>query len=302
MTTKRWVARTRGSIADVARDAGADADALSDGRIFIGRERATEVAVGEAGTEITIHERSAVVAVEVIQRTNDLVAVIKPAGIPTIPDHGGREHALLAATARATGLAIEALHPTSRLDRDVSGVVVFAITARGRDELTRAREAGLYTRRYVALATRAPSPESGTWDAPIGRGRAPRLRAVRGREAQTATTRYRTIARAGDRALLAIDPQTGRTHQIRVHASAAGAPLLGDGDYGGPTRLTLPGGRSQTLHRVYLHCAKVVIGLDGGPSTLLAPIPAELQSLWATLEGADSAWADALSASVTEQA
>ena len=57
---------------------------------------------------------------------------------------------------------------------------------------------------------------------------------------------------------------TGRTHQIRVHASHAGAPLLGDRDYGGPTRLTLPGGRVLAPTRIALHAAKVRIARDDG--------------------------------------
>ena len=59
--------------------------------------------------------------------------------------------------------------------------------------------------------------------------------------------------------MLSVEPITGRTHQIRVHASHAGAPLLGDRDYGGPTRWTLKSGKSVTLDRIALHCARVTV-------------------------------------------
>ena len=177
----------------------------------------------------------------VILREDDLVAVDKPAGMPTIADHGGAAHALVAATARALGIDPARLHPTSRLDRGVSGVVVFALTKAAAERLARARGEGAYERRYVAIAASAPAPASGTWDAPIGRARDPRLRTVRGRDPIAAATRYGVCAHApGGAAMLAVAPVTGRTHQIRVHASHAGAPLLGDRDYGGPARVTLP--------------------------------------------------------------
>lgn len=288
---RRWVARAATTIEALVAEAGGDAEALADGRVFIGRTRAAAGATVEVGTEITIHAPSPMAApIEILRQTKHLIAVIKPAGMPTIPDHGGREHALVAATARAAGVAVESLHPTSRLDRDVSGVVVFALDGATRDTLQRARDEGRYGRRYVALALRAPTPLEGRWSAPIGRGRTPRLRAANGRDAKESATRYRTVAMAGTFALLLCEPETGRTHQIRVHAAHAKAPLLGDRDYGGPTRITLVGGRSQALHRIYLHCARVTLGVD---APLEAPLPLEFGELWNALGGEASAMREA---------
>lgn len=296
MTTRRWVARGRGPIEKIVRLAGGDAEALVDGRVFVGRVRAEAGMIIDAGTEVVVHSRSSATddTIEVLLRRDDLVAVAKPAGIPTIPDHGGRAHSLLAGTARAIGVDVGALHPTSRLDRDVSGVVVFALTIAGRDGLRRAREEGRYERRYVAIAAASPSPPEGTWSSPIGRGKNPRLRAVAGKEARPAVTHYRTVAVVPTATLLALEPVTGRTHQIRVHASAAKVPLLGDRDYGGPTRLTLPGGRSMALQRVYLHCARVSIDLEGDPIAVVAPLPPDFASIWSALGGRDDDPAKAL--------
>lgn len=287
MTTRRWVARGRGPIEKIVRLAGGDADAIADGRVFVGRARAEAGMVIDAGTEVVVHSRSSPGdgEIAILLRRAELVAVAKPAGIPTIPDHGGRAHSLLAATARATGIDASALHPTSRLDRDVSGVVVFALTVAGREALRRAREEGRYERRYVAIAVAGPSAPEGEWSAPIGRGKNPRLRAIAGADARPAVTRYRTVAVVSTAALLAVEPVTGRTHQIRVHASAAKLPLLGDRDYGGPTRLTLPGGRSLSLKRVYLHCGRVAIDVADERVTIEAPLPPAFNDVWLSLGG-----------------
>jgi 23S rRNA pseudouridine955/2504/2580 synthase/23S rRNA pseudouridine1911/1915/1917 synthase len=96
--------------------------------------------------------------------------------------------------------------------------------------------------------------------------------------------------------MLAVEPQTGRTHQIRVHASHAGAPLLGDRDYGGPSRVTLPNGRIVALTRIALHAARVTVPGSGGELlSASAPIPPELARVWSDLGGAAEAWDRAMS-------
>jgi 23S rRNA pseudouridine1911/1915/1917 synthase len=292
----RWIVRPgEGStIRDVLARAGADARALPDGRVFLGRRRLGryDEAV-RAGDVIEIAPPREVSAkARVLLRTEDMVAVDKPADMPTIADHAGAAHALVAIVAAALGVDASRLHPTSRLDRDVSGVVVLALTKDAADRLARARESGAYERRYVAIASGVPEPALGHWDASIGRANEPRLRAVDGREAVPATTRYAVCARSpGGLAMLAVAPVTGRTHQIRVHASHAGVPLVGDRRYGGPARLTLPGGRVLEPRRIALHAARVVVpDARGAPTLAIAPVPGELIALWSALGGAPSAW------------
>jgi RluA family pseudouridine synthase len=230
-------------------------------------------------------------AIVVLTDQDGLVAVDKPAGIPTIPDHAGAAHSLVAAVAGTLGCAPQELHPTSRLDRGVSGVVVFARTLEARDRLALARERGTYLRRYVAIAGRSPERPQGTWDAPIGRAQDPRRRAAYGRDATVARSRYEVVARAGERALLALEPETGRTHQLRVHAAHARAPLLGDRDYGGERRVTLASGRVIAMRRVALHAARVVVPRPSGePFEVVARVPDELREVWTALGGHDDAW------------
>jgi len=293
----RWIVRPGdgATVGDILVRVGADVDAVRDGRVFIGRLRvkAPDERVRE-GDELSIaaprsaEPRSA----RILLQADDLVAADKPAGVPTIADHGGAAHALVAMVARSLSIDVARLHPTSRLDRDVSGVVVFALSRAAAARLQQARIDGLYQRRYVAIAEHSPVPERGTWDAPIGRGPNPRLRVEGGRDPAPASTRYAVTARTQrGAAMLAVAPVTGRTHQIRVHAAGAGAPLLGDRSYGGPVRLTLASGRVIEPGRIALHAARVVVPGAGG-DTLVAesPVPAELESLWSALGGEAEAW------------
>jgi 23S rRNA pseudouridine1911/1915/1917 synthase len=294
----RWIARPGdGSrVRDVlARAAGgADEAAVAEGRVFVGRRRVRSgdeaVRVGDV-VEVAPPRKEPARPV-ILLETDDLVAVDKPAGIPTIADHGGAAHALVAAVARELGVEASRLHPTSRLDRDVSGVVFFARTAAAAERLAAARRDGTYERRYLALAARSPDPGAGVWDAPIGRARDPRLRQVRGVDPVPARTSYAVTARSPrGEALLAVAPETGRTHQIRVHAANAGAPLLGDRDYGGAVRVTFPTGRVVEVGRVALHAFRVgVPGHAGRPLVAIAPVPRVLADLWAALGGEAAAW------------
>ena len=297
MTTRRWVTgpgdgRTVGEVLALA---GADAHALRDGRVFVGRKRARAahdpVAVGDV-VEVAPPAAAAATPLTVLARDGDVVAVDKPAGMPTIADHRGATDALATRLARELDLDPSRVHPSSRLDRDVSGVVTFALSRRAAARLLEAREAGRYERRYAAVAASEPRPSHGQWTAPIGRARDPRLRRAEGEGAIAASTRYATTARAGHgEAMLAVAPVTGRTHQIRVHAAHAGVPLVGDRDYGGAARITLPGGVVFEPRRIALHAARVVIRPPRGtPFVAESPVPAELQQLWVRLGGTPDAW------------
>ena len=95
------------------------------------------------------------------------------------------------------------------------------------------------------------------------------------------------MARTERASLLAITPITGRTHQIRVHASFAKAPLLGDVAYGASARITSSTGAIRELDRIALHCAWVRL-FDDQPFT--ATLPEELRDAWRALGGTDDAW------------
>lgn len=312
---KVWVARPGdgATVADIVRRAGEDPPrAIEEGRVFLGKRRVARggqpvrpgdvIRIGPAATPRAGRSarRDEPSRIDVLFERDGLVAVNKPAGLPTVPDRAGSSHALVTLTARAIGVKAGALRVTSRLDRDVSGVVVFALDTRAEERLREARAEGTYERRYIAITSRPPAEQGGIWSAPIGRAKEPRLRAARGPDAKEARTRWTMVALASPspaeaHAMLALDPVTGRTHQIRVHASDAGAPLLGDRDYGGVTRITLPSGRVLAPGRVALHAARVVVPGTRGRVEALAPVPPELEETWAALGGAPEAWNRAVS-------
>jgi 23S rRNA-/tRNA-specific pseudouridylate synthase len=229
----------------------------------------------------------------ILGRASGVVALDKPAALASVADHRGRAGSLEQSARELAGS--DALVATSRLDVGVSGVVLFATDEDARKRLARAREEGRYRRHYVAIATRAPDPASGIWSAPIGRDRDPRLRRAFGKDAVHAETAYRVVAVAPRAALVAVEPRTGRTHQIRVHAAHAGAALWGDVAYGGPGRLVSEAGAVTAVSRIALHAAWVEVPAEGSPAFRAdAPLPDDFVAIWISCGGDPSALAMAL--------
>jgi len=279
---------------------GPDAfQALSEGRIFIGRMRAvTTDAHVRAGDEVIMYPQPApsTRAMYVIGECGDMIAVYKPPDLSSISDHRGNFNTLQKHAGEHLGVPARTLHPTSRLDRGVSGVVVFATSPETRGWLAAARRAGTYVRHYVGIAAKPVDPPRGVWRWPIGRASDRRHRVVGGDDARPAETRYAIAATSPSGAvLLALAPVTGRTHQIRVHAAHAGCPLFGDSAYGGPTRIIARDGAVVRVARIALHAAWVEVPAPfGGLWRPEAAIPADLAAIWRELGGNEFAWADAL--------
>jgi 23S rRNA pseudouridine1911/1915/1917 synthase len=198
-------------------------------------------------------------APRVIFQDEHLLVLSKPAWLPTTaPDH----RPTLVSWARQADSRAPRMHPSSRLDSPVTGVVVLGRSTLGIQSLLQSRRDEKYLRQYIAIAVGSTlDPPSGVWSWSIGvHPRTSSLRMVSCADAaKPARTRYRVVQSWGECMLMECQPQTGRTHQIRVHCAHAGVPLLGDVDYGAPRRITLPTGRVVTAGRVMLHCARVSI-------------------------------------------
>jgi 23S rRNA-/tRNA-specific pseudouridylate synthase len=227
-------------------------------------------------------------AVSIVHRDDDLLVLFKPSGLATTsPDGSG----CLASVARELDPSAPRLHASSRLDAEVTGLVTFARSERAIAALLAARKEGRYERFYLALATRAPEPERGEWRWSIAKDPAnPRRRVARPPDdarAVQALSQYRVLERQPKAALLLLMPQTGRTHQLRVHAAEAGAPLLGDKHYGGPVSVVRDDGRVLRAGRAMLHCARLVLpGIEAPASlTLDAPVPDDMRQLFSQLGG-----------------
>ncbi len=200
-----------------------------------------------------------------MHRTAALWVVAKPAGMlvhPIATGEGGTLADWIAATEPGP------VHLVGRLDRDTSGLVLVARTPRVHRHFARHPP----ERRYLALVRGHP-PDEGVVDAPIGRDPDdPPLRAVRP-EGQPARTRFRTLRRLREAALVELVLETGRTHQIRVHMMHLGHPVLGDRWYG---RAGL-----DVIGRQALHAARLsFVELGAGAETLVeCPLPADMAAL-----------------------
>ncbi len=290
---RRWVSRTPTTLdvclAGMRLTAGEIDEAIADGRVFVGKRRAIDRASPvAAGVEVWVHPPRPTVALPepfVLFEDESMIAVAKPAGVPSVPDLVGVAGSLQELVARRSGIAASALVATSRLDADVSGVVTFAKSAAAADRLSKLRADGAYHRRYVAIAAGMLDGDSHVFSWSIGRHRDARLRTAlpegHGGDAKPAKSLARVVARIAEAATvdrapamwLALTPITGRTHQLRVHAAAAGAPLFGDRAYGGPHRVVSPRGSVTSLDRIYLHCAEVRLGLGAAARVLTAGLP-----------------------------
>jgi 23S rRNA pseudouridine955/2504/2580 synthase len=170
-----------------------------------------------------------------------------------------------------------------RLDKDTSGVLLIARSARAAGHFTKAFAGRTARKVYWAIITGVPSAEEGLIDAPLAKqpGTGGEKMQVDEEKGLQARTRYRLIDRAGNRAAwVELQPLTGRTHQLRAHMAAIGHPIVGDAKYGGAEAF-LTGGISRKLH---LHARRLKIeGLDGKPIDQTAELPAHFAESLATL-------------------
>jgi len=212
--------------------------------------------------------------VPILHRDEHFLVVDKPSGIATTSPTG---RDCLVELVRALDPSAPKMHPTSRLDAEVSGVLVFARTDRAIEHALAARRAHAYRRLYVAVSARTPPEAEGRWDFPIGvdpKDARRRVVDTRSPDAKPSATNFRIVAHTDQGAFLALAPETGRTHQLRVHASHANAPFVGDIHYGGPKRIVAPNGRITTVSRVMLHCARVALPALGSVGlTFVSALP-----------------------------
>lgn len=187
------------------------------------------------------------VDVQVVHADADVIVVDKVPGMVVHPGSGNARGTLvqgLLARYPELGGVGQPGRPgvVHRLDKGTSGLLMVARSARAYDSLVAQLAARTVGRVYVALVWGCPEPAQGQVDAPIGRSRREPTRMTvssRGREARTGYQVRRCFQSPAPAALLACRLETGRTHQIRVHLSAIGHPVVGDARYGG-TR-TAPG-------------------------------------------------------------
>ncbi len=217
-----------------------------------------------------------------------LVAGAKPAGEPVIAARGEpREACVQKRLERQLRRRVYVVH---RIDRDASGVVVFALDPAAHRAASLAFEHRSVSKRYLAFAAGALEPAAGRLETPLHPARKGKTRPARSGEAgaQAAATDYATRRRFTIEgrvvSLVEARPETGRHHQIRVHLRAAGAPILFDPLYG---RGLMPEALKQApCSRLALHAERLELPAADGAARLAieAPLAADLAALLAWLE------------------
>lgn len=227
----------------------------------------------------------------ILQSHPSWVALDKPPGVNVIPgrseDRGPSVREVLEVQ---LGKPVWVVH---RLDRDTSGVLLFALDARAHRTLSMAFEGGRVEKSYLALARGRLSGEQEA-NFPLAPARRGRMRPARTSEqGKEALTRFKALESLGERAtLVEARPVTGRTHQIRVHLLALGHPLLFDHQYGQATPVTraaLGGvGDEVALARTPLHAARLRLeGLEGiGDVEIASPLPEDMERALSILRSA----------------
>ncbi|WP_085810319.1 RluA family pseudouridine synthase [Sphingomonas sp. TZW2008] len=228
----------------------------------------------------------------VIHRDPAAIVINKPPGLAT---QGGTK-----TTAHVDGL-LDALQFEAegrpklvhRLDKDTSGALLIARSARAAGFFSKAFSSRSAKKVYWALVVGVPSIEDGTVDLPIAKqpGTGGEKMHVDEENGLPSRSRYRVIERAGNRtAWVELQPFTGRTHQLRVHMAAIGHPIVGDGKYGGAAAF-LTGGISRKMH---LHARRIRVDHpDDGVVDVTAPLPQHFAESLASL-GFEEAAADRL--------
>jgi len=244
--------------------------------------------------DLDLGERSEILPeaapLQIVYEDEDVLVVDKPAGMPVHPSKRHQVGTLANAVTyyweqcgRST-----LFRPINRLDKETSGLILIGKNQFAHQGIFRQQQEHLVARGYYALVEGVVSPDRGRIAEPIARredGSRKRIVAAHG---QPAVTNFAVLERFPQHALLQLHPETGRTHQIRVHLSLAGHPVCGDELYGRPSPL---------IARQALHAGEVTFNhpRSGLAITLTAALPEDMTAALSALrqgayEGGGSGW------------
>ena len=221
------------------------------------------------------------IPLDIIFENGDLIVVNKPAGMVVHPAAGHSTgtlvHAVLGYDPEMEGIGGEerpgVVH---RLDKDTSGLIVLAKNDQAHHWLQDQFRLRLVEKTYLALVDGKPPTPSGRVEAAIGRDPSHRKRMaiVNANKGRESSSEYKTVESFPEHTLLEFHPHTGRTHQIRLHCSFLGCPIVGDQVYGRRNP-------SIKIERHFLHAYKLKITLpnEKKPHQFKAPLPEDLQKV-----------------------
>ena len=188
---------------------------------------------------------------DIVYEDADLIVLNKAPGVSVHPGPGHFDDTLgnfLVDYYEKTGQEAD-FHPVHRLDRGTSGLIVAAKHPHAQEVLKNQLHTEHFRRVYLAVCEGAPEPPAGVIDAPLGPKPGSLMEQMVRPDGKPARTRYGVLRQWGSRSLVALELETGRTHQIRVHMANAGHPLTGDFLYGTEDRTLIS---RPALHSGYL--------------------------------------------------
>lgn len=225
------------------------------------------------------------VALPILYEDDFLLAIDKPPGLAVHGAPGDRSPSVASWMLTRLGPLADAFdveHPgiVHRLDKDTSGVLLLAKTPAAQSALSHAFEARTVEKTYLAITDEVPNRTTAIIDAPIARHPGDRTRMAVVRDGRASRTRYEVLAQDRGRALLLVNPETGRTHQIRVHLAAIRCPVTFDTVYGRRTTDETPPGARQLLHAWRID----VPHPDGGHLEVTASLPDDFAAFLASTD------------------
>jgi len=283
---------------------------ILDGKVTLGAKMLTDVShIVKTGDNLILSVPEAVgatpqgqdIPLDIVYEDEYLIVINKPAGLVVHPAPGNPDHTLVNALIAHCGESLAGIGGVKRpgivhrIDKDTSGLMVAAKTDAAHAGLSAGFATHAIERAYLAIVWGVPQPTSGEIEGAIGRDSRNRKKmAVVTKGGKSALTRYRTVKRFGTAAaLVECRLATGRTHQIRVHMTQIGHPLVGDTLYGKSRKRRLSGlseKATETLRsfpRQALHAR--LIGFDhpvtGRHLKFESELPSDIQGLVDTLIG-----------------
>ena len=225
------------------------------------------------------------IPLDIVYEDNDLLVVDKPSGMVVHPSAGHRTgtlvNAVLAHAPQMTGVGGEQRPGiVHRLDKDTSGIIVVAKNDLAHRFLQAQFKERTVEKSYLGLVYGVPPSSNGRVETAIGRDKKFRKRMAiyheKSSKTRFAVTRYSTVEKFDGWTLLEIKPITGRTHQIRVHMSYLGCPIVGDLLYGNRRMVSDLHG----LQRQFLHAARLKIAIPKGDTRIfISPLPKDLENV-----------------------
>jgi 23S rRNA pseudouridine1911/1915/1917 synthase len=262
---------------------------LIDGKAWRPRDKVFggEAVAVDARLEQEVAAEAQAIPLVLVHEDKHVFVVNKPAGLVVHPGAGNPDqtlqNALLALDPKLAELPRAGI--VHRLDKDTSGLLIVARSLKAHTELVRMLEERDIHREYEAIC-KGVMTAGGTIDAPIDRHPAERVKMAVRQGGRESVTHYRVIKRYRANTHVRVQLETGRTHQIRVHLTHAGYPIVGDRVYGG--RLEMPKGATEELRvalrefpRQALHAARLQLAhpVTGKPLECVAPLPDDMQQL-----------------------